>query len=89
MHVSRAVQMAADQDRISEVSYTWTEEKFKDTLAMLYNFFDDVDMIKPDQEKALRSYFKRKKNIYYSAQTGHGKSLVFQAMPLMADNIAK
>ncbi|MCP4922749.1 MAG: hypothetical protein GY915_01775 [bacterium] len=46
-------------------------------------------MIKPDQEKALRSYFKRTKNIHYSAATGNRKSLVFQAMPLMADNIAE
>eukprot|EP00794_Sanderia_malayensis_P020986 gene20986-23039_t len=80
--------MAADQDD-SEVSYTWTEEKFKDALTLLYKYFNDVDMIKPDQEKALRSYFKAKKNVYYSAPTGHGKSLVFQAMPLVADMLAE
>ncbi len=56
---------------------------------MVYNFFDAVDMINPDQEKALRSYFKRKKNIYYIAPTGPGKFLVFQAIPLVANMLAE
>eukprot|EP00794_Sanderia_malayensis_P013232 gene13232-14590_t len=37
---------------------------------------------------ALRKYFKDGVDLYYSAPTGHGKSLVFQAIRVIADVLA-
>eukprot|EP00795_Rhopilema_esculentum_P015002 gene15002-6156_t len=47
-----------------------------------------MDELKDNQERALYSFFKFKKHIYYSAPTGHGKSLIFQSIPLIADVLA-
>ncbi len=37
-----------------------------------------------DQQTLLRKFFQGQ-NVYFSAPTGYGKSLVFQAMPIIAD----
>ena len=39
-----------------------------------------------EQEKAIRAYFEGK-DIYFSAPTGYGKSLIFKSLPVFADSI--
>ena len=46
----------------------------------------DVPDLKDDQKMALRSLFEDR-NIYFSAPTGYGKSLVFQSIPILADHL--
>ena len=43
--------------------------------------------VNEDQEMALIQYFRHKAHLHYSAPTGHGKSLVYQAIPLVADHL--
>lgn len=47
------------------------------TLLQVGNFYDD-------QKEALCQFFKGK-DIFFSAHTGYGKSLIFQAIPIIAD----
>lgn len=68
----------------SPVSYVWDTGKFDEALKMACYFFQ-IERFHDDQEKALMNYFKNRSNLFYSAPTGHGKSLVFQAIPLIAD----
>ena len=49
--------------------------------AMLFH----VDNFYEDQATALRSFF-RQQNIYFSAPTGYGKSIIYQALPIVADH---
>lgn len=35
----------------------------------------------------MTEYFKQRKKVYYSASTGHGKSLVFQIIPMFYDHM--
>ncbi len=44
----------------------------------------DVEELFEEQEKVLCSFFKGK-DVYFSAPTGYGKLLIFQAIPLEAD----
>ncbi|XP_028413582.1 uncharacterized protein LOC114536425 [Dendronephthya gigantea] len=44
----------------------------------------NVEKFYPDQEQALRNFFKGK-DLFFSAHTGYGKSLIFQAIPIIAD----
>ena len=46
----------------------------------------NVPDLKDDQELALQSLFQDR-NIYFSAPTGYGKSLVFQSIPILADHL--
>jgi superfamily II DNA helicase RecQ len=43
-----------------------------------------VESFYEDQQVALKQFFQGK-NIFFSAHTGYGKSLVFQAIPVIAD----
>lgn len=69
------------------LEYIWSESKFIEALKMVRCFFN-IDELKGDQERALYNFFRFKKHIYYSAPTGHGKSLIFQSIPLIADVLA-
>jgi superfamily II DNA helicase RecQ len=44
----------------------------------------NVETFYPDQEEALCNFFKGK-DLFFSAHTGYGKSLIFQAIPIIAD----
>ena len=46
--------------------------------------FLNVEKFYPDQEEALRNFFQGK-DLFFSAHTGYGKSLIFQAIPIIAD----
>ena len=46
--------------------------------------FLNVAKFYPDKEEALRNCFQRK-DLFFSAHTGYGKSLIFQAIPIIAD----
>ena len=63
----------------------WNEERFKDGLEFVKLFYRVANIFE-DQEKALRCFFQGK-NLYFSAPTGYGKSLIFQAIPLVADHL--
>ena len=73
--------------KCDNLEYVWSESKFTEALKMVCCFFN-IDELKDDQERALYNFFKFKKHIYYSAPTGHGKSLIFQSIPLIADVLA-
>eukprot|EP00794_Sanderia_malayensis_P009642 gene9642-10629_t len=57
--------------------------KFEEALRIVCAFFG-VDSLLPDQVTALRAFFSGN-DIYFSAPTGFGKSLIFQCMPMIAD----
>ena len=57
--------------------YEWNDERFEDALKMACTFLD-VKEFNTEQRNALKSYFKDLKDIYFSAPTGHGNSLIFQ-----------
>ncbi|XP_028409258.1 uncharacterized protein LOC114531850 [Dendronephthya gigantea] len=63
------------------------ENKFQEALAIAANLLQVKEFYK-DQETALRQFFQGK-NIFFSAHTGYGKSLVFQAIPILADVMAE
>ena len=44
----------------------------------------NVDTFYPEQKEALWNFFSGK-DVYFSAHTGYGKSLIYQAMPIIAD----
>ena len=67
--------------------YTWTEENFEKALAVASCHLG-IDSFNSDQKKALKSFFRDSQDVYYSAPTGHGKSIVFQAMPVIADELS-
>lgn len=62
------------------------ETKFQEAL-LTACYLLQVEKFYEDQEKALRQFF-RGKNVFFSAHTGYGKSLVFQAIPILADVLA-
>ena len=68
--------------------YEWNDERFEDALKMACTFLD-VKEFNTEQRNALKSYFKDLKDIYFSAPTGHGKSLVFQAIPVIMDELVE
>ena len=55
--------------------FVWREERFKEGLQLVKVYFG-VENLFEDQVKALRCFFQGK-NIYFSAPTGYGKSLIF------------
>ena len=69
------------------VSYVWNEELFEEGLATV-NYLLSIESLHEEQKTALRMYFKDGVDLYYSAPTGHGKSLVFQAIPVISDVLA-
>ena len=58
-------------------------ENFSEVVRIVCRFFQ-VESLHREQITALKEFFLGK-NIFFSAGTGYGKSLVFQAVPLMAD----
>ncbi|CAB3999542.1 mediator of RNA polymerase II transcription subunit 34-like [Paramuricea clavata] len=58
-------------------------ETFTEALRVVCGFFQ-VEKLYTLQIIALKNFFLGN-NIFFSAGTGYGKSLVFQAIPLMAD----
>ncbi len=58
----------------------YDESKFQEALVIACNLLQ-VPSFYEDQEKAIRQFF-RGKDIFFSAHTGYGKSLVFQAIPI-------
>ena len=46
--------------------------------------FLNVKEFYSEQEEALRNFFQGK-DLFFSAHTGYGKSLIFQAIPIIAD----
>ena len=59
------------------------ETKFKEAVRLACNLLQ-VDGLYDGQEEALKQFF-RGKNIFFSAHTGYGKSLIFQAIPIISD----
>ena len=53
----------------------WNEERFKEGLEFVKKYYRIENMFE-DQVKALRCFFQGK-NLYFSAPTGYGKSLIF------------
>ena len=60
-------------------------EPFKSALVVVCGFFQ-VEDLHAEQINALNKEFFLGNNIFFSAGTGYGKSLVFQAVPLLADH---
>eukprot|EP00794_Sanderia_malayensis_P012398 gene12398-13678_t len=63
----------------------WNEEKFQEGIANVCQFFGVANMYE-DQITVLRKFFKGQ-NVYFSAPTGYGKSLIFQSIPMLADHL--
>ena len=71
--------------RSSEAKLQWNEDKFRESLLAVSCFFK-VKELYDDQVTILRNFFKGN-DVYFSAPTGFGKSLIFQAMPIIADHL--
>ena len=61
----------------------FTEWKFAAALNIACNLLQ-VPNFYQEQKEALRSFFKGK-DLFFSVHTGYGKSLIFQAIPIIAD----
>ena len=59
------------------------DPKFSEAIATACTFLN-VDHFYRDQEDALRNFFNGK-DLFFSAHTGYGKSLIYQAIPVVAD----
>ena len=60
-----------------------SEERIEDAFKYVRYFFD-VKELMPDQQTAIRTFFSGR-DIFFSAPTGYGKSLIFQCLPMIAD----
>ena len=58
-------------------------KKFEEALRLAASLLQ-IDSFYEDQKVALKQFFQGK-NVFFSAHTGYGKSLVFQAIPIIAD----
>jgi superfamily II DNA helicase RecQ len=58
-------------------------ETFEDALKIVCAFFQ-IENLYEEQKTILRQFFLGK-TVFFSAGTGYGKSLIFQAVPLLAD----
>jgi hypothetical protein len=56
---------------------------FEDALKIVCGFFQ-IGNLYEEQKTILRQFFLGK-TVFFSAGTGYGKSLIFQAVPLLAD----
>ena len=72
-----------DDQTSASSSNMFQESEFIEAMEMAC-YFLQVKKMYQDQEKALRQFFKGK-DLFFSAHTGYGKSLIFQAIPTMAD----
>ena len=66
----------------TKFSSKFTEERFQEGLMLLRCFFG-LNNILPKEEMVLRQFFKGC-TTYFSVSTGFGKSLIFQAIPIIA-----
>ena len=57
------------------------EMKFKEAVGLACNLLQ-VDGLYDGQDEALKQFF-RGKSIFFCAHTGYGKSLIFQAIPII------
>ena len=64
-------------------SLEFDEMMFADAIKVACTFLS-IERFYEDQEEALRQIFKGK-DLFFSAHTGYGKSLIFQAIPVIAD----
>ena len=60
-----------------------SKEKIEDAFKYVLYFFN-VKELMPDQQAAIRTFFSGR-DVYFSAPTGYGKSLIFQCLPMIAD----
>ena len=44
----------------------------------------EIDRLLPEQEESIRA-FTEKGNVFVNLSTGHGKSLIFQCLPIVGD----
>lgn len=65
----------------------YDSNQFEEALAFIKNLFQ-INCLYEDQIKLIKAFCSGK-NIYFSAGTGYGKSLVFQAIPYVFDCINK
>ncbi len=72
-------------NRSSGAKLQWDEDKFRESLLAVSSFFK-VKELYDNQVTILRNFFKGN-DVYFSAPTGFGKSLIFQAMPIIADQL--
>ena len=59
------------------------KSKLKEAFDMVCHFFSVKELL-PDQVTALTAFFSGK-DLYFSAPTGYGKSLVSQCLPMIVD----
>ena len=69
--------MAARERLVNDVG------KIEEAFDLVCHFFDVPELLE-DQKEALRQFFSGKE-LYFSAPTGFGKSLIFQCIPLIND----
>ena len=69
--------MAAREQLVNDVG------KIEEAFDLVCHFFDVPELLE-DQKEALRQFFSGKE-LYFSAPTGFGKSLIFQCIPLIND----
>ena len=63
---------------------TWREEMFQQAMKLTVMLFHENNFFE-DQATALSSFFGQQ-NIYFSAPTGYRKSIIYQALPIVADH---
>ena len=61
----------------------WNEDRFKEGVDFVKHLYQ-VDNLFEEQLRALQGFFQGK-DLFFSAPTGYGKSLVFHAIPIVAD----
>ena len=59
--------------------------KLEEAFNLVCHFFD-MEMLHHDQKAALRAFLSGQ-DLYFSAPTGFGKSLIFQSIPLIIDHL--
>ena len=62
------------------------EELFREGVSFIKYLFDIEDLYE-EQEVVINEFFHSKRNIFLSAGTGFGKSLVYQALPIINDYV--
>ena len=72
--------MAACKERKANMS---DSDRFNVAISTACSLLN-VDKFYPEQKEALWNFFNGK-DVFFSAHTGYGKSLIYQAMPIIAD----
>eukprot|EP00794_Sanderia_malayensis_P013501 gene13501-14905_t len=66
-------------------SIPYDDERFSDVIMFICYLFGIQDMHE-DQKLAIKAFIEGK-DIYFSASTGYGKSMVFQSLPFVVDTL--